>query len=182
MTQNTSHGWTKSSMTSTSRRVASAGLTLHLLLQSRSWNHVVSPRTKSMAAQVCIIRTFSKIWHFYLSLYLGEGEKKSVMILDWTFYAILSSNAVINFADYERITEANAECNRITTEAECNKAATDLKLDDQNARVWNIFSGSIYRTKYPPNCYTTGTYLYFNKNVDGNTAPCTKLRSCVCKI
>ena len=34
-----------------------------------------SARTKLTAAQVCVIRTFSKILHLYLSLYLGKRNQ-----------------------------------------------------------------------------------------------------------
>ena len=73
----------------------------------------------------------------------------------------------------DRVTSGSS-CERITTKEDCETAARELGLSDAEADVNDDAS-------YPPYCYFHKSgHLIFNTNGQA-TAPCSDLRSCICK-
>ena len=70
---------------------------------------------------------------------------------------------------------SGSTCERVTSKAECEDAASKLGLSDTTA--WEETESG-----YPPYCYFyDGAYLYFNKNGNSGTQ-CSSHGACICKL
>ena len=78
-----------------------------------------------------------------------------------------------NSTGYLRVTSGST-CRRITSKAECEKAAKQLRFPDTEASQEDT-------PVYPPYCYFGGdNKLYFNEN-SNSVQPCKNANICICK-
>ena len=80
------------------------------------------------------------------------------------------------FADYILVTTSGSSCNRVSTEEECELAASILGASDTEVSTEST-------PNYPPDCYLYGgtleSSLYFNYR--SSTTPCSSDNACICK-
>ena len=106
---------------------------------------------------------------------LEREKNKREQLLKNTISLAKQSAAFVThcFLGYKKVT-SGSDCKRIMSKEECEEAARQLELTDEEADEWTT-------PDWPPYCFfKNGKRLVFNNNV-GSAAQCIHDAVCICK-